>query len=379
MAYCCVCGLNIGGIYYPETFDLDDEEIAQLYNKDELPEWQLEVEMKISPISRQTGYIRVASFTTLEGKQIAIINCEPGFDSDSLLPDITAPDSFFPVHLNCLSIVDHIVARRLSTLSNEPMTSLANIQHFYQILDQLRPLIRENPDGVVGKGIEWAHGYYGARRFWFDSWTMECGWEFLCADPFNIPTLMEYLLSNLQQIPVPRDAPLTLSIPSQRMLGKVPYPAIDALPAEVLNKIVSHLPISSILSLHRTNRALFNRISLNQTFWRDQLTSNNLVSFLWDLDAVACREKDSTMLGNTGWDWKTLARNLRDEPFVELALKHRLAQPLAIDIGRGHLGFWGDFSENAKSKLKGSPPLGLINRVRIVRVIAQAMLMEGKT
>jgi len=41
--YCCVCGLNVRGISYPETFDLDEEEIAQLYDKEQLPESQLEV------------------------------------------------------------------------------------------------------------------------------------------------------------------------------------------------------------------------------------------------------------------------------------------------------------------------------------------------
>lgn len=43
MVYCCVCGLAVDGIYYPETFDLDEEEIAQLYDREKLPESQLEV------------------------------------------------------------------------------------------------------------------------------------------------------------------------------------------------------------------------------------------------------------------------------------------------------------------------------------------------
>jgi len=43
MVYCCVCGLALVGIYYPETFDLDDEEVAQLYDEEKLPATQLEV------------------------------------------------------------------------------------------------------------------------------------------------------------------------------------------------------------------------------------------------------------------------------------------------------------------------------------------------
>ena len=43
MVYCCVCGLDVDGIWYPETYTLDEDEIAQLYNKEQLPESQLEV------------------------------------------------------------------------------------------------------------------------------------------------------------------------------------------------------------------------------------------------------------------------------------------------------------------------------------------------
>jgi hypothetical protein len=43
MVYCCVCGLALVGIHYPETFDLDDEEITQLYDEEKLPATQLEV------------------------------------------------------------------------------------------------------------------------------------------------------------------------------------------------------------------------------------------------------------------------------------------------------------------------------------------------
>ena len=38
--FCCVCGLDIN---YPETFDLDEEDIAQHFDEELLPESQLEV------------------------------------------------------------------------------------------------------------------------------------------------------------------------------------------------------------------------------------------------------------------------------------------------------------------------------------------------
>lgn len=79
MVYCCVCGLNVGGIYYPETFDLDDEEIAELYDKESLPEWQLKVSIRMrAPLLRECKLIQpsglradfVSSTTHLSSKQI---------------------------------------------------------------------------------------------------------------------------------------------------------------------------------------------------------------------------------------------------------------------------------------------------------------------
>jgi hypothetical protein len=148
---------------------------------------------------------------------------------------------------------------------------------------------------------------------------------------------------------------------------------LDGLPIELLNKITTHLPTSSILYLHRTNQKLFNKISLDQTFWRDQLISGELAPFIWDLDREFYLRKDNEVRNNTCWDWKALARNLLEEPFVELALQSRLSQPLADDLGRRHLESWRQLSKGVTSRLKGSPPLGLINRVRILRIIEETL------
>jgi hypothetical protein len=316
---------------------------------------------------------RMASFRTLKGVPVMIESAKPEFDSDHLLPDITEPDSFFPVHLKCLTLIEYVVTHKLFSNSVKPISGLAAVEHFYRLLDRVRPNMQESYNGIAGQGVEWEHGYYGARRFWWDWWSIEWGFEFLYADPFNIPTLTEYLLSNLQRITSQGQSWKTPATHEQESLNEDSRPAIDCLPIEVLDEITSYLPVSSILSLHRTNRKLFNRTPFHQTFWRNQLLSGKLVYFLWDIDAALCIQKDNEPLGNTYYDWKTLALTLREEPFVELALKHRLTRTFENDNRCDNLDTYRRLSKDAASKLKGSPPLGLINRVRIMKTIEEAI------
>ena len=203
--------------------------------------------------------------------------------SEGHFPDITELHSWFPIHTACLSIIEHVVSLKPQTQPGKASTGLAAIQEFYQALYSLREDIQEDPEGITGKGVEWEHGYYGARRFWFDSWSMERGWEFLCADPIEIPDLTDYLLSNLRTISVPPQAEPT---GGSQQGSDSPKAALDTLPVELLDRITSYLPCPTILHLHQTNRALSARIALGPSFWRDQLISGNFLSFIWDLDAA---------------------------------------------------------------------------------------------
>jgi hypothetical protein len=312
------------------------------------------------------------TFRTLESVPVLIKSADLGFESNHILPDITEPDSFFPVHLKCLTLIDHVVTHKFFSDSTKSISSLAPVQHFYRLIDHIRPNMQENPTAITGRGVEWENGYYGARRFWWEGWTIERGWEFLFVDPFNIPTLTEYLLSNLQRIPSQGQSRKTLTVYEQETLDEDSRAAIDSLPTELLDEIISYLPVSSIISLHRTNRKLFNRTPFDQTFWRNQLLSGKLVYFLWDIDEAHCIQKDNELLGDTCYDWRTLALTLREEPFVELALKHALTQTSADDRSED-LVTYRILSKDATSKLKGCPPLGLINRVRIMRIIEEAI------
>lgn len=312
-------------------------------------------------------------------------------------PDIIEENAWFLFHNTCMSIVEIVLSLKSQTQSGETRTGLDAIYKFYVALDSLREDIREDQEAITGKGVEWWHGYYGSRRFWFDGaskgWSMERGWEFLCADPIDIPDLTDYLLSNLKAIPVQPEARSTESKAVQVQLearsserpqksSYSPQAALDTLPVELLSRITSYLPGPTILHLHSANRALSARISLGPSFWRDQMISGTLLPFIWDLDAEKCREKDSNPPADTAWDWELLARTLKTEPFLEIALKKSLSGPLAslsrpspADMGRIHLNYWRWLSKDAKSQLNGSPPLGLVNRVRIVRIIEEAMIL----
>ncbi|CAG8973140.1 hypothetical protein HYALB_00008671 [Hymenoscyphus albidus] len=381
MAYCCVCGLALCGIYYPETFDLDDDEKAVLYDQEKLSKAQLEWtqhgfctinEKSFENINQShLSDLSLTNFTTLSGTQIPIRQADPTFQSDDTFPDITTAGSFFPIHLRCLTLVENTIKHQVDINSHTEISGIAAIQYFYRCLERLKPLIRESQERFTGKGVEWEHGYYGARRFWFDSWTMEMGWEFLCADPFDIPDLTDFLLNNLVEIPA-SEVDLFQQNPKSDGVS------LDTLPTEIIDKIISNLPTTSILSLHRTCRKLSNQIRLDQSFWRDRLIAGTIVPFLWDIDEAACLEKDEKSMKNMCWDWKELARTLREEPFVELVLKDVLNQPLMQGLGLDHLSYFNEISHTATTGLSGNPPLGLINRIRIGRIIKEAILRSGE-
>lgn len=282
--------------------------------------------------------------------------------------EITDPESFFPFHNVCLSIVEHVVSQK----SDHSITGLAALEVLYRKLDGLRESLKEDPDKITGKGIEWEHGYYGARRFWWEGPTLEHGWEFLFTDPFCIADLTDYILSNLQSMP---NQPQSLPVTKAQQVLQSPKATLDSLPVELLDRITSYLSCSTILHLHRTNRALSTRIHLSQSFWRDQLVSGSLIPFLWDLDALKCRGKEIYAPIDGSWDWRLLAYTLKKEPFVEVALRKRCSEPFGWpDEWIEKLDLWRDLSKNAESQLKGTPPMGLINRARILRIIEEALV-----
>lgn len=82
--------------------------------------------------------------------------------------------------------------------------------------------------------------------------------------------------------------------------------AIEKLPTELLDLIISYLPGYSDLSLRNSSRSMQQRVRLTQRFWRDELILG-CVGSLFDLDARKILKKDAEFPGDgKEWDWKGL-------------------------------------------------------------------------
>ena len=80
------------------------------------------------------------------------------------------------------------------------------------------------------------------------------------------------------------------------------------------------MSIISILRLYPCSKILARRILLDQRFWRDQLISGGLSSFLWCVDAKQCLLKDQE--GKP--DLKQLSQTIAAENFITNAIAHSL-------------------------------------------------------
>ena len=112
----------------------------------------------------------------MAGKTVEIIVYEPTDDVGSM---------FFPIHKACLDIIERLCqirqAQDQAFGSDRPKT----LEAFCDALRQRRWRNLTKPDKSMREdqyyancgGIEWPHGYYGARQFWADEWNTEPGWE----------------------------------------------------------------------------------------------------------------------------------------------------------------------------------------------------------
>ncbi|KAH9207212.1 hypothetical protein DL95DRAFT_483582, partial [Leptodontidium sp. 2 PMI_412] len=286
----------------------------------------------------------------------------------------------FPIHTACLSIVQHALCWRKH--QRITASSLTTVEDFYKVLCQqhernMKAAQNMSPQAAVAfglQGLEWEHGYYGARQFWGQEWESEDQWEWLCADPMKNLTLSSDILSCL--LPIPRRPQSAMqetssishaTIESQHSHG----PFLEELPTEVLDHITFFLQTSSIIRLCRCSKTLAARLPTGQKFWREQILSGRLVGYLWDLDydqfRQFAREEDESMT-NQAWDWKRLAKSLRKDHFGEANL----------DLSTGYTAKWQACLENMNLKHKedfipGS--IGLINRRRIWKIVQDVKLL----
>lgn len=131
-------------------------------------------------------------------------------------------------------------------------------------------------------------------------------------DPLCGADLTSFVLGLLQPVGQPKEE-------KALFLGKE-CPAVGngliSLPTEILDRIVTFLPLSSIFALRCVSSYFPTRISLNQHFFREHVLNGQLVPYLWDLDIQAFRDMQRSIpVGadpNEYWDWRRLGRYLKD-------------------------------------------------------------------
>ena len=199
--------------------------------------------------------------------------------------------------------------------------------------------------------------------------------KWICADFINIPGLTSYILRHLQPLQDtgrPRQPAQvqhmttsigdTVSVPPPMSMLYKSKSTLESLPNEIIQQIVSFLPIAATLSLRCCSKPLASKVPLDQAFWRDRLIAGDLVSWLWDLDANECHAKDRS----GSWDWKQLAQTLRQAKVFESALKESVA---GGDANGPERTIIDNVHENDVRMMDA--PLGLQNRCRLARLVKE--------
>lgn len=109
--------------------------------------------------------------------------------------DNTSEGMFAPIHEACLDITQRICQIRPAQQQASDSEMPKSLEEFCDALKQRRWRNASKPDVSVWEdsyyansgGIEWQHGYYGARRFWADEWNTERGWEVGTASSIDLP------------------------------------------------------------------------------------------------------------------------------------------------------------------------------------------------
>ncbi|KAL9628894.1 MAG: hypothetical protein Q9164_007112 [Protoblastenia rupestris] len=91
----------------------------------------------------------------------------------------------FPIHKACLDLIDQLCQLRQRVNPSMYNKKPSTLETFCDALQQQRWNNLHKPDKspeedyyyAKSGGIEWPHGYYGARQFWADEWDTEPGWE----------------------------------------------------------------------------------------------------------------------------------------------------------------------------------------------------------
>ncbi|KAF2248925.1 hypothetical protein BU26DRAFT_604875 [Trematosphaeria pertusa] len=155
----------------------------------------------------------------------------------------------------------------------------------------------------------------------------ELGWwsgayEKYLTDPMNILELPSFVLDILQATP----ASIAQQPPSVQLVREPD--GLENLPNELLDRIMEFLPSASIVSLHRTSRALSVKVLLNDRFWRKALLDSSIVHHIWDLDEDKLKQlaQGAEAISPDQGRWKSVVRLLKQKDFPICGQDSRLAE-----------------------------------------------------
>ncbi|KAI8682584.1 F-box domain-containing protein [Fusarium sp. Ph1] len=236
-------------------------------------------------------------------------------------------DVLFPLHDACLTIVQHVLTwrARLSPGGGSP-PSLTGIYkalcaQFAFNLQEKKRIDKERgfygSTDYMGYGLEFDHGYYGARVFWAsEGWEPTKANEWYCNDPITVRNLAEFVSALLVKEPSGAKQEENARSDTTVEVSNLKAPlcsSLEYLPREILDLVASFLPTSSTLRLRRCSKTLISRVVLDQQFWRSQLLGGCVAPHIWDLGDVDRYSEASVIpAGKTlsHHDWKGLVQKL---------------------------------------------------------------------
>ncbi|WAO86393.1 F-box domain-containing protein [Fusarium falciforme] len=236
-------------------------------------------------------------------------------------------DVLFPLHDACLTIVQHVLTwcARFSPEGGSP-PSLSDVYkalcaQFAFNVQEKKIIAKER--GFYGStdymeyGLEFGHGYYGAREFWAsEGWEPTKANEWYCDDPINVENLSEFVSTLLAEEPFEARHKENARPGTNFEVSNLKVslqPSLEYLPREILDLIASFLPAASAQRLRRCSKTLLSRVVLDQQFWRRQLLDGCVAPYNWELGDVHRYSKTPVIpadktLGHHNWEG--LARKL---------------------------------------------------------------------
>ena len=166
-----ICGLRSSVFQSPEMRANDCRD-SSLVNVSSVPNLFLS-----EPAIWEYGYgVGEPSIPTTVGDTAKIGVYEPADNANGMV---------FPIHKACLDILQRLCQIRQAQNQAPGSASPRTLDGVCDALQQQRRKNFTKPDKPMSEdyyyansgGIEWPHGYYGARQFWADEWNTEPGWE----------------------------------------------------------------------------------------------------------------------------------------------------------------------------------------------------------